>query len=788
MIRYDETRMLFHLQTNATSYVIRILKTGHAGHLHYGSRVGDDVEPLSLFAQPPLPLGGQVAYDAEDPTFSLNTTPLECSTYGKGDFRDPMLHIEFADGSRLLDLRYARHKIMEGKPEHSELPSTDGKDPSVQTLILTLADPLRRLEVDLEYAVFPESDAIVRRTVVRNLGEEECVLRKVLSAQLDFLEADFEMLSLDGAWIRERHPHATTLTYGQWKIDSKKGVSSADHNPFVGLKRAHTDEQSGECYGLALLYSGNFEATAEVSPHRLLRVMIGLNSFDFAWRLEPKATFVAPETVLTHSNHGLANLSHRFHLLINRHLIPKAWRNKERPVLLNNWEATYFDFDEAKILRLARLASRAGIELFVLDDGWFGSRSDDTRGLGDWTVNKKKLPSGLDGLAKKLRAMNLDFGIWVEPEMVNVDSDLYRAHPDWAIAEPGRSPSFGRNQLVLDLANPDVQAYLVDAMTQLFQSADIRYCKWDMNRNLTDWHSNTLDSRHQGEHAHRYVLGLYAVLDRLTKAFPTILFESCASGGNRFDMGMLAYMPQTWTSDNTDSLERLYIQYGTSFVFPPSTMGCHVSASPNAQVVRTSSIESRFNVAMFGVLGYELDLTRLSPFERAAMKEQIVFYKQHRKLLQFGTFTRVESPFHSNRCLWHVTNPDRSEALYLVYQVLSKPNGGYESFRIDMSAQSGAYRIRNRRQHHNLAMFGDLVKHALPIKLKAHSVPFALLQARYRMPVEQDDLIVDAQTLSASGFRPKMPFTGSGYNEHVRLMGDFGSRVYHIEPIGKDAP
>jgi len=787
MIRYDEAKRLFHLHTKTTSYVIRILKTGHVGHLHYGSLLGEDFTPESLYQQPPLPLGGQVAYDAADPAFSLNTTPLECSTYGKGDFRDPMIHVEFADGSRLLDLRYHGHSIIQGKVAHPELPGADGEGPSVQTLILTLADPLRQLEVDLEYAVYEQSDVIARRSVVRNLGETECVLRKVLSAQLDFLEADFEMVTLDGAWIRERHPHATKLTYGQWKIDSKKGVSSADHNPFVGLKRAHTDEQSGECYGLALIYSGNFEATAEVSPHRLLRVMIGLNSFDFAWRLCLGETFAAPEAILTYSNHGLANLSHHFHFLIDHHLIPKAWRGKERPVLLNNWEATYFDFDEAKILRLARLASRVGIELFVLDDGWFGDRGDDTRGLGDWTVNKKKLPSGLDGLSRKLRAMGLDFGIWVEPEMVNENSELFRAHPDWVIAQPGRKPSYGRNQLVLDLANPAVRDYLVEAMTKLFQSADIRYCKWDMNRNLSDWHSNALDSKHQGEHAHRYVLGLYSILDRLTKAFPTILFESCASGGNRFDLGMLAYMPQTWTSDNTDSLERLYIQYGTSFVFPPSTMGCHVSASPNAQVVRTTSIESRFNVAMFGVLGYELDLTRLSPFERAAMKDQIAFYKQHRKLLQFGTFTRVESPFSGNRCLWHVANDEHSEALYLVYQVLSKPNGGYESFRVEMTPKIERYRVQPRRQHHNLAMFGDLVKHALPIKLKAHSVPFALLQARYRMPIENDDLIIDSKTLAASGFRPKMPFTGSGYNENVRLMGDFGSRVYHIEPIGKES-
>lgn len=787
MIFPDESRLLFHLKTKSTSYVLQILKTGHLAHLHYGALLADPIAAEMLYRQPPLPLGGQVAYDKSDPSFSLNTAPLECSTYGKGDFRDPMLHIEFADGSRLFDLRYLRHQILEGKPSHPELPAAEVGEMSVQTLIITMADASQGIEVDLEYAVFDASDAIARRTVVRNLGRSECVLRKVLSAQLDFLEADFEMITLDGAWIRERHPHSTPLTYGQWKIDSKKGVSSADHNPFVGLKRAHTDEQSGECYGMALIYSGNFEATAEVSPHRLLRLMIGLNSFDFAWRLAPGDIFVTPEAVLTYSNHGLATLSHHFHSLVERHIVPKQWQMKPRPVLLNNWEATYFDFDEAKILKLARLASRAGIELFVLDDGWFGNRSDDTKGLGDWTVNRKKLPSGLDGLAQKLRSMNLDFGIWVEPEMVNEDSDLYRAHPEWVICHPGHKPSYGRNQLVLDLSNPAVQDHLVTVLSDLFLSADIRYCKWDMNRNLSDLYSNHLASSHQGELAHRYVLGLYSVLNRLTKTFPNLLFESCASGGNRFDLGMLYYMPQTWTSDNTDALERLSIQYGTSFVFPPSTMGCHVSSSPNAQVVRTTSIESRFNVAMFGLLGYELDLTRLSPFERSVMKEQIAFYKQHRTLLQFGKFTRLESPFQGNRCLWHVVDETSGEALYLTYQVLSKPNGGYESFRIKMPNPSQTYRVSTRRQYHSLHMFGDLVKHALPIKLKAYGLPFAFLQARYKMKAEEDVMIVHGQTLAAAGFRPKMPFTGSGYNDQVRLMGDFGSRVYYIEPHGKDA-
>jgi alpha-galactosidase len=588
------------------------------------------------------------------------------------------------------------------------------------------------------------------------------------------------LLTLDGAWIRERHLHSRPLVFGTVRIDSKKGVSSADHNPFFALRRKHTDELVGECFGFSLVYSGNFEASAEVSPHSLLRVLMGINSFDFEWQLGPMETFVTPEAILTFSNAGLSGMSQNFHRLINRHIIDPAWQEKDRPILLNNWEATGFDFKEAKLLRLARTAKKLGIELFVLDDGWFGKRDDDTTSLGDWIPNLRKLPSGLRGLAAKIHRLGLQFGIWVEPEMISEDSDLYRTHPDWVIRLPDRVPSKGRNQLILDLTRSEVRDHLFEALSSVFAEGQVQYCKWDMNRNFSDMYSLPLGPERQGEFFHRYVLGLYSLLTRLKRRFPEILFESCASGGNRFDLGMLYYMPQTWTSDDTDGIERLFIQYGTSLVYPLSTMGAHVSAVPNMQTIRNTPLETRFNTAMFGLLGYELDLTRCNPFEKKVIRRQVAFYKEHRHLLQFGRFTRMISPFSENDCLWMVSSPQGDEALVGVYQILSKPNGPMQKIPVPGLNPTLVFRIRNRSQYFNLRTFGDLIRHALPIRLRADGTLFNLLANRYLMAAETEDLQVTGDLLPTFGFVPKQPFIGTGYNDRVRLMGDFGSRIYHL--------
>ncbi len=693
-----------------------------------------------------------------------------------------MVHFRLPDGSRITDFHYQEHRILAEKPSFPTMPEVfAAAGESVETLQVTVTDPIAALEVDLYYSVFASADVITRRAVVRNVGIGRVMAEKFLSFNLDFADADFEFVSLDGAWIRERHVHERTLRPGIVKIDSKRGVSSSDHNPFVAIKRPFTTEDAGDCYGFSLLYSGNFEASAEVNPHGQLRLMMGINSFDFYWNIEPGESFTTPEAVLTFAANGMTKLSQNLHRLVNKNIINPHWQERERPILANNWEATFFDFTERKLLKLARLAKQAGVELFVLDDGWFGKRNDDTSSLGDWFANPKKLPSGIGGFATKIRRIGLDFGIWVEPEMVNPDSDLYRKHPEWAIRHPQRAPSLGRHQLVLDMTRTDVRDYLFERLSTLFDEAGVTYCKWDMNRSLSDLFSGSLDSLHQGEFAHRYVLGLYELLGRVTRGYPDILFESCASGGNRFDLGMLYYMPQTWTSDDTDGMERLYIQYGTSFAYPPSTMGAHVSAVPNAQTIRSTPLETRFNTAIFGLLGYELDFAKLSSFDRKVIRRQIEFYKEHRKLLQFGRFYRLQSPYDTNECLWMTVSEDGGEAITGVYQMLAKPNGPAQKIPVAGLNPAHRFRIRNRRQYFNLRTFGDLARHALPIRLAAKGVLFHFLANHYLMAAETEDLLVAGDVLNRFGFVPKQRYIGSGYNADIRLMGDFGSRVYHIK-------
>ncbi len=785
MIRYDENRRFFHLLTKSSSYIIGIYPSGHLAHVYYGSRLEDANTFEGLELHFGTEVGNQVLYDQSDRTFSLNLALLEIPSYGKGDFRDPMLHFRLPDGSRITDFKFSNYRILDHKPVFPEMPETFSSDENLaEVLVITMSDMVAGIQVDLHYALYHDLDVITRRAVIRNLGNEDVMIEKALSFCLDMPNDDYELLSLDGAWIRERNVNLHKLGFGLLKIDSKKGVSSNDHNPFIAIKKPSTDETIGKCYGFSLIYSGNFEATAEVSPHNLLRIMMGINSFDFYWPLHAKAEFVTPESCLTFSDQGLTVLSQNFHGLIKKHIIQPDWQNKERPVLVNNWEATFFDFTERKLLRLARQAKKLGIELFVLDDGWFGRRNDDLSSLGDWQVNREKLPSGLTGLAKKIGRIGLKFGIWVEPEMVNPDSDLYRKHPEWALRHPERVPGLGRNQLILDLTNPEVQDYLVKTLDDLFASGDIVYCKWDMNRNFSDVYSNYLPKDEQGTFFHRYTLGLYKILQKLTRDHPNILFEGCASGGNRFDAGILYYMPQIWTSDNTDGHERVKIQYGTSMAYPQATMGAHVSNCPNMQTLRQTSVETRFNTASFGLLGYELDLTRITPQEKKIIKRQVAYYKEHRYLFQFGKLYRLKSPFDHNVSVQMVVSDNKDEAMMLIHQTLAIPNHQYEVFPVMGLDESRKYRIASRKQYFNLSMFGDLIRHALPIRINANGILFHLLKNRYLFPCETEDQVVSGKTLMANGFIPKQKFIGSGYNDSVRLMGDFGSRLYHFKAVG----
>jgi alpha-galactosidase len=679
-ILHDRSRQTFLLHTPKTTYAIGIGPLGSLLHLYWGPRLrGGKVDARafrSTIAFSPNP-------DGKDRSFTFDTLPLECPVYGRSDFRSPALEATFPEGERVFDLVYQQHRIARGKPKLAGLPATYvERATEATTLEIDLADQKSGLAVTLSYTVFEQRDAVTRTVLIRNGGKAAVTLRRVLSASIDFPDADFDFLQLSGAWARERGIVRRPLRNGTQSIESRRGASSHQQNPFIAFLRPNTDEFRGEVFGFSLVYSGNFLAQAEVEQMDTTRVQIGINPFDFTWKLEAGQTFQAPEVVMVFSPDGLNGMSQIYHALYRERLARGKWRDKERPILINNWEATYFDFTATKIETLARQAKKLGIEMVVLDDGWFGRRNDDTNSLGDWTVDRTKLPRGLDDLARRVHRTGLKFGLWFEPEMISPDSDLYRAHPDWCLHAPGRTRTTGRNQLVLDLSRADVCDWAIKTIGGVLASSKIDYVKWDMNRHLTEIGSALLPADRQAETAHRHILGLYRVVETLTKRFPYVLFEGCSGGGGRFDPGILHYMPQTWASDNSDAISRLRIQYGTSLVYPLSSMTSHVSASPNHQVNRVTPLKTRGDVAMAGTLGYELDLGHLSAPEQKEIKRQVAFYKEHRKLIQFGDFYRLASPFDGNNAGWIVVSPDRKQALVWNIDVLHPGNGPRKFLRL----------------------------------------------------------------------------------------------------------
>jgi alpha-galactosidase len=671
-ITYDEAQKIFYLHAGESSYCCQVTGDGYLAHLYWGKRIRPAnlsrlVSPL-IRAFAPNP-------DPANILFSLDTLPREYPAYGNTDFRHPAFQVQLENGSRVTDLRYSAHRILPGKPRLEGLPATYvERGDEAQTLEIEMVDETTGLKVVLSYTAYEPFNAITRSARFVNTGDQNLTLLSALSMSVDFHDADYELLQLSGAWARERHVERRFLTPGVQSVESRRGASSHQQNPFIALLRRCTDEDHGEVYGLSLVYSGNFVAQAEVDQYATARVSMGINPFDFAWLLEPGQSFQTPEVVMVYSDAGLGGMSRTYHLLYRTRLCRGDHRDRERPILVNNWEATYFNFTADSLVKIAETAGALGIELFVLDDGWFGKRNDDTSSLGDWVVNRDKLPGGLSGLAERVNGLGLGFGLWVEPEMVSPDSNLYRAHPDWCISVPGRSRSVGRNQLVLDLSRPDVCDAILEMLLDVLSSAPIGYVKWDMNRHMTEIGSAGLPPERQRETAHRYVLGLYHILEEITAAFPHVLFESCSGGGGRYDPGMLYYMPQTWTSDNTDAISRLKIQYGTSLVYPPITMGAHVSASPNHQTGRHAPMQMRGHVAMAGNLGYELDLTKLEPSERSVVKRQIATYKEIRHLVQFGDFYRLLSPFEGNRTAWMFVSEDKREAFVSYFRVLAEAN------------------------------------------------------------------------------------------------------------------
>ncbi|MBQ8510434.1 MAG: alpha-galactosidase [Clostridia bacterium] len=673
-IIFDTERQTFKLDTPSSSYVFKVSPKGYLLHLYYGASVPDtDLDYLRLNLHS-ASFSANVA-SPEEKGMTLDTTWLEYPTNGISDFRVSALSIRGATGSSATDIRYKSHKIYAGKPGLPGLPATYvNSDDEADTLELTCVDELTGAQVVILYTVFTKLDVITRSVRVTNTSDKSFRIERIHSTAVDFNDSDFELLHLQGRWAKERTLVKRHLEFGLQGIHSKRGSSSHNNNPFVALARDGYTEESGEVYGFSLVYSSNFAAEIEVDCMRSTRVLLGINPEDFGWLLEPGETFTAPEVAMVYSNNGVGGMSRTYHKLYRHNLCRGEWKTKKRPILVNNWEGTYFNFDDDKLVAIAKDAADLGIEMFVMDDGWFGVRNNDDCSLGDWYVNESKLKGGLKSLVDRVNALGLKFGIWFEPEMISPNSDLYRAHPDWCLHVNGRERSIGRRQYVLDMSRADVRDNIFNQMYKILSSANIEYVKWDFNRNLTEVGSDLLPPERQSEVAHRYMLGVYELLERLLTAFPKLLLEGCSGGGGRFDPGMLYYSPQIWTSDDTDAMERLEIQYGTSIVYPPSTMSAHVSASPNHQTGRSSSFKTRGDVAMAGAFGYELDLTKLTDDERALVRQQVEAYHKYYNVIQDGDYYRLINPTEdkaniTSAAAWESVSQDKNEIL-LTYVVM----------------------------------------------------------------------------------------------------------------------
>lgn len=673
-IQVNASNRLFHLQTKHTSYVFHVIEDGSLGQLYYGPKIPfkDDYANLNTREEHDC----TNTRTDEDVEFQAELLKQEYAGLGKGDYRYPAFQITYPNGSRTSEFQYRDYELKDGKERLTGLPSTFADDSNdSQTLTVKLADG--DLELQLHYTIFADEDVIVRSTTFVNHGKT-VFLNRALSAQLDLPDANYDFIQFAGSWSRERHLHRSHLRPGTQRISSLRTASSHQENPFFMLARPHTDNNQGAVFGFNFVYSGNFLDSVEVDQFDTTRVLIGINPDEFGWKLNSGDSFQTPEVIFSYTDNGFNALSQQLGAFYAQHLINPHFAHQERPILINNWEATFMDFTEDKLMPIVERAKELGIEMFVLDDGWFGHRDDDRSSLGDWFVDEKKFNHGIAGFAKRVHDLDMKFGLWFEPEMISIDSKLYQTHPEWMIKTPGRGQTPGRHQFVLDMSRQEVVDYLFGLMSHIIQDAKLDYIKWDMNQNITEMYGADLPADQQLEFSHRYILGVYDLYDRLTKAFPDVLFESCASGGGRFDLGMMYYAPQAWCSDDTDAVERIKIQDGTSYGYTPSMWGAHVSAVPNDQVGRLTSIDMRAKVAYFGAFGYELDVTELSDEEQATIKQQVAFYKQYRKLFQFGTFYRLETPDTSDNVYgWETVSPDKQTAIGMRYQILNGANPAY---------------------------------------------------------------------------------------------------------------
>ena len=709
-IRYDEANRIFELDTRNTSYRIGIVdEEGFVGHIYYGQKIRPQKcdQFLRTCEAPFVP-----SKNNRERCSFMDTFPTEYSGNGIGDYRESCIAVKTANGSRTVDLKFVDYDIVNGKPGISGLPASFAGEEEVQTLVVHMMDGGCGIDVDLIYSVFEDEDVITRSVSVKNAGDKDIRLTKVYSACIDMDDEDFEMLTLHGSWARERQIERCPIAYGKQSVSSLRGESSHQDHPFMAWMTKGTDQTTGDVYGMHFVYSGNFIAQIEKSQFDSIRAVMGIHSEGFEWWLTPGETFTAPEVVLTYSHDGLGQMTRNLHDFYRCHMIRSRYLHQKRPVLINNWEATYFDFDTDKLLAIAKSAAEHGIEMLVMDDGWFGHRNDDSTSLGDWFVNEKKLPGGLNYLVDEVNKLGMKFGIWMEPEMISPDSELYKEHPDWAIAVKGRTGTLSRNQYVLDFSRKDVRDCIYEKIRAILSSANIEYVKWDMNRQLTDLGSLALPADRQGELSHRYVLGVYEMQERLTQDFPDLLLENCSGGGARFDPGMLYYSPQIWCSDDTDAIERLCIQEGTALIYPLSAMGAHVSDCPNHTVGRNTPFKTRGEVALAGTFGYELDITKIAKEEQEQIPQQTAMYHKYNDLVREGDYYRIASyrENHFYDC-YMVVSKDKKEALVTFVTVHARPN--YHSLKVRLQGLNPNLDYRLEGEMENECVYGgDLLMNA----------------------------------------------------------------------------
>ncbi|MBR1692055.1 MAG: alpha-galactosidase [Lachnospiraceae bacterium] len=812
MIKVLGKKDAFILSTSHTTYCFRVTDTLHLEHLYYGASLGDaekldENDILTMAEKKEFEEGNMVVYDADHKNCTLENMCLEMSSYGKGDIREPFIEVTHNDGSTTCDFLFEKAEITGTKEAFATLPGsyfTEEKSgetasadaaASMSHLTVTLKDKQYDLTLELHYYVYEDCDVICRSAKLLNHGKHAVKIGRLMSSQLDFDDAGYIVRTFTGAWAREMQRSDTPLNAGTFVNSSFTGSSSNRANPFVMLHRPETSEKSGLCYGLNLVYSGNHYECAQVNAYGKTRVVTGINPQNFSFVLRPEEAFEAPEAVLTCSDQGYSGVSHQMHAFVREHIVRGKWKHKPRPVLLNSWEAAYFDINENKLIKLAKAAKEVGVELFVMDDGWFGRRNDDAHSLGDWQENEKKLPSGLSGLAKAINNLGLDFGIWVEPEMISVNSELYEKHPDWAMAVPGKPHSEGRNQRILDLCNPDVCEYVIESMEKVFRSAHISYVKWDMNRIFSDIYSPYLakhalegadqnDGSVQGETAHRYMMGLYRIAKTLTEEFPDILFEGCAAGGNRFDLGIMCYFPQIWGSDNTDAICRAHIQEGISYGYPMSAVSAHLSSCPNHQTLRDVGMDTRFAVALFGIFGLECNLSDMKKDTLEELAAMIALYKEWRDVLQGGDFYRGRSGGNIHE--WTCVSKDQKKAVGMLLQEMVTPNMQFEKYTASGLNPEYKYHFYNITRKYDIRKFGDLINTAAPIHVKQDSVLHNVIAKFVTMPGESEDTVTSGQVLMTAGIKLKPAYSGTGYNENTRYFQDFCSRLYFMEVVDNE--